>query len=111
MGVARDAAGLPVAATSRQAVSWRVAGARPRASPLDRAAGRAMPWALLDAERRARQRDAYAVLLRALALLDQAAPGRAPRLSPAAWINNTASHGETLEMLDRAIEMAGRRQQ
>ena len=112
---ARDAAGHPVAPTSPWAVSWCVAGAlladgRPRPSDLERAAGRFLPAALLAEERRPRTRRAAAVLLRAFALLDQAAPGPAPRLSAAAWLNNTAEHAETLAMLDRAIRLADARE-
>lgn len=108
---ARDAAGNAVAATSPRAVSWCVAGAlvrdaQPGPSPLERAAGRSLPRALADEERRPRERHAQSVLLRALALLDEAAPGPAPRLSPSAWLNNTAGHEDTLRMLDRAIQRA-----
>ncbi len=105
---ARDAEGHPVAVTSAFATSWCVVGAlileaKPAPSALEMAAGRALPRALLEEERRPRERHAGEVLRRALALLDDAAAIHAPRLSPAAWANNTTSHEATIAMFDRAI--------
>ena len=80
--------------------------AKPGPSPLERASGGALPAALREAERRPREHHARSVLSRALALLDEAAGCPAPSLSPAAWVNNTASHAATIEMLDRAIRLA-----
>lgn len=107
---ARDAGGRPVSATSPWARSWCVAGAllvegQPPLTALERAAGRSLPPAIAAEERRPVVARSQAVLRRAFALLDDAAPGPAPRLSPAAWLNNTAGHNEMLSMLDRAIRL------
>lgn len=108
---ARDAAGNRVAATSPDARSWCVVGAvrleaRSQPSPLEIAAGRALPAALRELERRPRRAEAQTLLWRALALLDEAAGMTAPRLGPAAWRNNTAPRAAVLAMFDRAIERA-----
>jgi hypothetical protein len=108
---ARDEDGNPVAATSLRARSWCVVGAViveavPSPSPLELAAGGALPPALRELERRPRAVQADAIRLRALALLDEGAVAVAPRLSAAAWRNNTAPRAEVLAMFDRAIGRA-----
>lgn len=72
-------------------------------SPLEMAAGRHLPPALREMERRPRADRAHAELLASLARLDAAAPGRALRLTPAAWLNNTTTHPEVLAMFARAL--------